>query len=656
MAKTITQKIIDAHLSSPEAHCVSGKEVPLQVDQVLTHDGTGTMSFQYLEILGIQRAKTELSVVYMDHNTVQMGPENADDHRYLETVAAKYGAIVSRAGNGICHQVHLERFAVPGKTLLGADSHTPMAGGMGMMAIGAGGLDVAMAMGSAFFFLTCPKVIRIELKGRLGPWASAKDVALTVLGLFGTHGNAGYMFEYGGEGVRSLSVPERATIANMGTECGVTTSIFPSDERTKEFLRSQGRDDKWVSLEADEGGPYDRVVEINLGEVVPRVACPHSPGNVKTVREMSGLKVDQVCIGSCTNSSYSDLMVVSEITKGHRVDPGVSAAVAPGSRQVLLMLARESALAALLSCGFRLQESACGFCNGAGQSPRTRAISVRTGNRNFLGRTGTPGAEVYLVSPETAAATAITGKLTDPRDLGMMHPRVELPERFIVDDSLFIPPAERWEEVEVYRGPHMGQVPLNSALPEKISGEVTIKLGDQVTTDHIIPSGSRLKYRANVAKCAEFLFERVDPSFHRRAKEIRSGGRHNIIVAGISYGQGSSREHAALCPMSLGVKAVLAKSFERIHRSNLINFGIIPFTFVKVTDYEWIEQGDELEIPEVRRIVQNESRGRIFEKTKGKCFEVSLDLSERERRMLLEGGVLSYMKDIEGQNCGGFSL
>jgi aconitate hydratase len=525
-----------------------------------------------------------------------------------------------------------------------------------MMAIGAGGLDVAVAMGSALFFLTYPKVVRIELKGRLGPWVSAKDVALTVLGIFGTQGNAGYVLEYGGEGAKSLSVPERATITNMGTECGVTTSIFPSDERTKEFLRAQGRDKEWVSLEADEGASYDRVVEIDLREVVPRVACPHSPGNVRTVREMAGLKVDQVCIGSCTNSSYCDLTVVSKILKGNRVDTGVSAVVAPGSRQVLLMLARESALETLLSCGFRLQESACGFCNGVGQSPGTRAISVRTGNRNFLGRTGTPGAEVYLVSPETAAATAIKGKLTDPRDLGMMYPHVDLPERFIVDDSLFIPPAERWEEVEVYRGPHMGQVPLNSPLPEKISGEVTIKLGDQVTTDHIVPSGSRLKYRANVAKYAEFLFERVDPSFHRRATEIRDGGRHNIIVAGMSYGQGSSREHAALCPMYLGVKAVVAKSLERIHRSNLINFGIIPFTFVKVTDYEWIEQGDELEIPEVRRMVQNESRGMMFEKTKGRWFEVSIELSERERQILLEGGALSYMKKIEGQDCGGFSL
>ena len=648
IAGTMTQKIIEAHLSSPGTRRVSGNEVSIQIDQTLTHDATGTMSFQYVEILGIQRVKTELSVVYLDHNTVQMGPENADDHRYLQTVASRYGAIVSRAGNGICHQVHLERFAMPGKTLLGADSHTPTAGGMGMMAIGAGGLDVALAMGSGLFFLSYPKVTRIELKGRLRPWVSAKDVALTVLEIFGTHGNSGHVFEYGGEGTRRLSVLERATIATMGTECGVTTSIFPSDERTKEFLRAQGRDKAWVSLEADQGAPYDRVVEIDLGDIVPKVACPHSPGNVKTVRKMAGLKVDQVCIGSCTNSSYCDLMVVSKILEGQQVDPGVSAVVAPGSRQVLLMLVRESALEPFLRSAVRLQESACGFCNGVGQSPGTCAISVRTSNRNFLGRTGTPDAGVYLVSPETAAASLITGKLTDPRDLGMEYPQVRLPERFIVDDSLFIPPAER--QAEIYKGPHMGQVPLNSPLPEIVSGEVTIKLGDQVTTDHIVPSGSRLKYRANAAKYAEFVFERVDPSFYSRATKNRNRGKDNIIVAGTSYGQGSSREHAALCPMVLGVKAVVARSIERIHRSNLINFGIIPFTFANGTDYNWIEQGDELEIPGVRRMIENESRGMIFERTKGRGFEVSIELSDRERRMLLEGGALPYVKKIEGQH------
>ena len=646
MPKTITEKILDDHLVSKEKGAVPGEEIGVRVDQTLVHDASGQMAFQEFETLGIERVKTELSLTYLDHNMVQMGPVNADDHRYLQTVSAKYGVILSRPGNGICHQVHLERFAIPGKILLGADSHTPTCGGLGMIAIGAGGLDIAVAMGGSPFFLTYPQVIKIELTGQLKPWVSAKDVVLKVLEIFGTEGNVGCVLEYGGEGVKKLSVPERATIANMGTECGVTTSVFPSDEITRLFLRAQGREKDWRPIEADKGAEYEKVVEVDLAQVVPKVACPHSPGNIKDVRDLAGLKVDQVCIGSCTNSSYRDLTIVSEILKGKTVHPDVNLALAPGSRQVLLMITRESALEKLLASGVRLQQNSCGFCMGVGQSPRTGGVSLRTINRNFLGRSGTKNAQVYLVSPETAAAAALLGEIIDPRDLGVPYPHVEaVPERFIIDDSLFIPPAERPEEVDIYRGPHMGGVPIGSALPDGLGGEVTIKLGDRITTDHIQPSGSRMMYRANPAKYAEFTFEVVDPSFHDRASKIRDEGKSNIIIAGLGYGQGSSREHAALCPMYLGVRAVVVKSIERIHRANLINFGIIPFTFVREADYDLIKQGDRIEIPDLQRTVREGSKATIINKTQDKTFEGAIMLSQRERETILAGGTLPYVKE-----------
>ncbi len=650
MPKTITQKILEAHSVSQKKEYAPGQEIAIRIDQTLTQDATGAMAYLQFETLEIDLVDTKISVNYVDHNTLQMGPENADDHRYLQTIAAKYGIIFSRAGNGICHQVHLERFSKPGETLLGSDSHIPTCGGVGMIAIGAGGLDVAVAMGRGTFFLSYPKVIKIHLYGKLKPWVSAKDVVLTVLEIFSTRGNVGYVFEYGGEGVKTLSVPERATITNMGTECGVTTSIFPSDERTREFLKAQCRESDWAPIQADEDAVYDSVVKIDLGEIVPKVAYPHSPGNIKQVRDLAGLKIKQVCIGSCTNSSYRDLMVAAEILKGKTIHPDVSAVVAPGSRQVLLMIARESALYNLLSSDLRLLESSCGFCCGIGQSPQTDAVSLRTSNRNFLNRSGTKSAQVYLVSPETAAASALTGEITDPRDLGTPYPHIWIPDKFIIDDSMFIQPSERPERIEIYRGPHMGTVPLSKPLPENILGEVTIKLGDNVTTDHIVPAGSRLKYRANAAKYAEFTFEVVDPSFYERAATIRDQGRDNIIVAGLSYGQGSSREHAALCPMYLGVRALLAKSIERIHKANLINFGIVPFTFVNEADYDWIDQGDELEIPDTRHLLQENKKIPVFNKTKNKTLEASVELSEREKEIILAGGTLPYIKETQKNN------
>jgi aconitate hydratase len=600
----------------------------------------------------IPRVKTELSVSYVDHNTVQVGFENADDHKYLQSVAARYGIIYSRAGNGICHQVHLERFGKPGKTLLGSDSHTPTCGGLGMLAIGAGGLDVAVAMAGGPFYLTCPKVIKINLTGKLNPWVAAKDVVLKVLEIFSTKGNVGYAFEYGGEGVKTLSVPERATITNMGAECGVTTSIFPSDEVTRAFLKAQDREKDWVEIKADEDAEYERVVDIDLGEIEPLVAYPHSPGNIKKVKELEGLEVDQVCIGSCTNSSYRDLMTVARILKGKKVHPNVSFVIAPGSKQVLENIAREGALTDLLSTGVRLAESACGFCIGNSQSPKTDAVSLRTSNRNFLGRSGTKSAQVYLVSPETAAASVITGKITDPREMeeiGIEYPDIKIPERFYIDDSMFIYPPPHPEKIEIYRGPNIGDPPSSTPMPESISGEVTIKVGDKITTDHIIPAGSKMKYRSNVPKYSEFVFEIVDPSFYERATKIRDSGAHNIIVGGASYGQGSSREHAAICPMYLGVKAVIAKSLERIHTANLINFGIVPLTFKKEEDYDLIDQGDKLEIPNIRELIKKGEVLTVKNKSKGTDFEVEYNLSDRQREIILAGGTLSFMKSRSGE-------
>ena len=642
MNKSITQKILEEHIV--EGKFEPGEEIAIKIDQTLTQDATGTMAYLQIEAMGVASVKTELSVSYIDHNTIQAGFENADDHRYLQSIAAKYGILLSRTGNGICHQVHLERFGKPGKTLLGSDSHTPTCGGIGMIAIGAGGLDVAVAMGGSPFYLACPKVIKLNLKGELHPWVTAKDVALKVLETFRTKGNVGCVFEYGGDGVKTLSVPERATITNMGAECGVTTSVFPGDEITRQFLHAQGRAQDWLEIKADEDAEYAKVVEIDLSEVVPLAACPHSPDNVKPVKELEGMEVNQVCIGSCTNSSYKDLMTVARILKGKKIHPDVDFVIAPGSKQVLENICRAGALTDLISAGARIAECACGFCIGNSYAPATDAVSIRTSNRNFRGRSGTKSAEVYLVSPETAAATAITGKMTDPRSFGMEYPRVEMPEKFYIDDSMILQPSDTPDKVRIYRGPNIGEPPSNSPLPEAISGFVAIKVGDKITTDHIIPAGSRMKYRSNIAKYAEFVFEMEDKGFYKRAVQYRDNGKHNVIVAGESYGQGSSREHAALCPMFLGVKAVIAKSFERIHAANLVNFGIVPLTFESEFDYDGIDVDDEIEIPGIRRLLAKNEGLMVRNQTKGVEFEVGYVLSERQRDIILAGGLLPFVK------------
>ena len=645
MGKGIVQKILEEHIV--EGKWEPGKEIGIKIDQTLTQDATGTMAYLQFEAMGAKKVKTELSVSYVDHNTVQIGFENADDHKYLQSVAAKYGIIYSRAGNGICHQVHLERFGRPGKTLLGSDSHTPTGGGVGMVAIGAGGLDVAVAMAGGPFFLSCPKVIKVNLKGKLKPWCAAKDVVLKMLEIFTTKGNVGCVFEYGGEGAKTLSVPERATITNMGAECGVTTSVFPSDELTKAFLKDQGREKEWVELKADTDAEYEKVIDLDLNEIVPLTAYPHSPGNIKTVKELEGMEVDQVCLGSCTNSSYKDLMTVANILKGKKAHPNVSFVIAPGSKQVLENITRDGGLTDLISAGGRIAESACGFCIGNSQSPKTDAVSLRTSNRNFLGRSGTKSAQAYLISPETAAAAVITGKMTDPRNLekmGIKYPDLTMPEKFYIDDSMFIYPPDHPEHIKIYRGPNIGDPPASLPLPENITGEVTIKVGDKITTDHIIPAGSKMKYRSNVPKYSEFLFEVVDPSFHDRAEKIKDSGKDNIIVGGLSYGQGSSREHAALCPMFLGVKAVIAKSLERIHTANLINFGIIPLTFKSDGDYNKIEQGDDIEIPDIKKSIEGRGTLKVKNKTKDVEFEVDYNLSDRQREIILAGGTLAFMK------------
>jgi len=645
MGKGIVQKILEKHIV--EGNWEPGKEIGIKIDQTLTQDATGTMAYLQFEAMGALKVKTELSVGYVDHNTVQIGFENADDHKYLQTVAANYGIIYSRAGNGICHQVHLERFGKPGKTLLGSDSHTPTSRGIGMIAIGAGGLDVAVAMADGPFYLTCPKVIKVNLKGKLKPWVAAKDVVLKMLEIFTTKGNVGCVFEYGGEGVKTLSVPERATITNMGAECGVTTSVFPSDETTKAFLKAQGREQDWTEMIADSDAQYYKEIDLDLSEIVPLTSYPHSPGNIKTVKELEGMKVDQVCLGSCTNSSYKDLMTVARILKGKKSHPNVSFVIAPGSKQVLENIARDGGLADLIAAGARIAESACGFCIGNSQSPKTEAVSLRTSNRNFLGRSGTKSAQAYLVSPETAAAAVITGEMTDPRDLekmGIKYPDVKMPKKFYIDDSMFIYPEDA-EKVPVYRGPNIGDPPASLPLPEEISGEITIKVEDQITTDHIIPAGSKMKYRSNVPKYSEFLFEIVDPNFYERAKKIRDSGKHNIFVAGLSYGQGSSREHAALCPMFMGTKAVIAKSFERIHTANLINFGIIPLTFKNEDDYNKVDQGDDIQITNIKESIANGEGLKVVDKTKGTEFEVDYNLSERQKEIILAGGTLAYIKN-----------
>lgn len=648
MGRTITQKILERHLVS--GRLSAGAEIGIRIDQTLTQDATGTMAYLQFESMNVARVRTELSVSYIDHNTIQIGFENADDHKYLQSVARKYGIYFSRPGNGICHQVHLERFGRPGKTLIGSDSHTPSGGGLGMIAIGAGGLDVALAMAGEPFYIVCPRVIRVNLKGRLSAWVSAKDVILYILELLTTRGNVDCVLEYSGDGVKTLSVPERATIANMGAECGVTTSIFPSDELTRKFMAAQGREEYWEPLMADEDARYDREMEINLSEVVPMAAKPHSPDNTGIIKELDGAAVDQVCIGSCTNSSYKDLATVAEILKERTVHPDVSLVITPGSRQVLLNLADTGHLGLLIAAGARITESCCGFCIGNSQSPASSGVSLRTSNRNFFGRSGTKDAMVYLVSPETAAAAALAGSIKDPRTLGIDYPDIKEPLRFRIDDSMIIPPRQPQKgkrprkDAEIYRGPNIGTPPVCLPLPEKIDGEVAIKVGDKITTDHIIPAGERMKYRSNIDRYSDFVFEIIDPGFAARARRIKAESAQGIIVGGSSYGQGSSREHAAICPMHLGIRAVIAKSFERIHAANLVNFGIAPLVFMDEADYEGISMGDKLEIPEIRKSINKGEPLVVVNRSRGNSFTVKYNLSERQKKILLAGGAINTVK------------
>lgn len=644
MADNITYKILKEHLIKGEL--VKGKEIGIRIDQTLTQDATGTMAYLQFESMGIDRVKTDVSVSYVDHNTLQEGFENADDHRYLQSVAEKYGIFFSRPGNGICHQVHLERFGDPGRTLLGSDSHTPTGGGIGMLAVGAGGLDVAVAMGGGPFYMICPEVIKIELTGRLRPWVSAKDVILHILGILSTKGNVNKVIEYAGEGVKTLSVPERATITNMGAETGVTTSIFPSDEVTRQFLRAQDREEQWYRLEADKKAEYDRVISIDLSEVIPMVAKPHSPGNVCPVMEIAGMKVDQVAIGSCTNSSLRDLKIVGKLLEGKKVADGVSLVIAPGSKQVFSMISEDGTLSTMIDSGARIMESTCGFCIGNGQAPGTEAVSLRTNNRNFEGRCGTPSAGVYLVSPETAVISAIEGRITDPMDKlgGKMDPAVELPERFRVQDNMIIPPAEPGQEAVIKRGPNIGPPPVNEQFKDTLRGEVGIKVGDKITTDHIMPAGPRLKYRSNIKKYSEFVFEGIDKEFPPRALSLKDKDRAVFIVAGESYGQGSSREHAALCPMYLGVKAVMARSFERIHASNLVNFGILPLVFGDREDYNNIAAGDELSLRNIKMALSEGDTLTVSNETRNKEIKFRLELSGRQREIILAGGLLNHTR------------
>ena len=640
MGKNLVQKILETHLK--EGQLKGGEEIGIRIDQTLTQDATGTMAYLQFEAMGLTEVKTDLSVSYVDHNTVQVGFENADDHAYLQSVAARYGIVFSRPGNGICHQVHLERFGKPGTTMIGSDSHTPTGGGIGQVAVGAGGLDVAVAMGGGLFYLSAPKVYKVNLTGELKPWVTAKDVVLKMLETLTTKGNVGVILEYAGPGVATLTVPERATITNMGAEMGVTTSIFPSDDETKKFLKAQNREKDWVELGPDADATYDRQIDIDLSGVEPLTAAPHSPGNIMKISDLSGTKVDQVLIGSCTNSSYKDLVTAAKILKGKKVHPKVSLGVAPGSRQVMQMLAKEGYLADLIESGARILESACGFCIGNSVSPGSGKVSIRTSNRNFEGRSGTKDAQVYLASCEIAAAAAITGEFTDPRKLGQDYPSINMPDEYLIDDSMFIFPTAELKATEVVRGPNIGEPPSNEKLPNDLKGEVMLKVEDKITTDHIMPAGPRLKYRSNVKKYSTFVFEHVDPKFHERSAKNRDSGVHNIIVAGESYGQGSSREHAALCPMYLGVKAVVAKSLERIHAANLVNFGIVPLTFKNAADYANISQGDALEVVNLRDAIEKGGVVKLVDKTSGKTIECDANLSERQRGIVLAGGLLNF--------------
>lgn len=641
MGYTLAQKIIKSHLLSGEM--TVGSEIGLKIDQTLTQDATGTMAYLEFEAMGVPRVKTERSVAYIDHNTLQTGFENADDHRFIQTVAKKHGIYYSRPGNGICHQVHLERFGIPGKTLIGSDSHTPTGGGIGMLAMGAGGLDVAVAMGGGAYYISMPKMVRINLTGKLRPWVSAKDIILEVLRRMTVKGGVGKIVEYGGEGVKTLSVPERATITNMGAELGATTSIFPSDEITRSFLKAQGREQDWVELLPDADAQYDEALDINLSALKPMAACPHSPDAVKTIEEIGTQKVDQVCIGSCTNSSYLDLMRVAAVLKGKTVCETVSLSIAPGSKQVYNMLAQNGALADLISAGARILECACGPCIGMGQSPNSKGVSLRTFNRNFEGRSGTADGQVYLVSPETAAASALTGVFTDPTTLGDAVD-ISLPEQFLINDNMVVDPApvEEMDQVEVLRGPNIKPFPTTQPMEDTIAAKALLKVGDNITTDHIMPAGAKiLPYRSNIPYLSNFCFGVCDKEFPERCRQEGKG----IVIGGSNYGQGSSREHAALVPLYLGVKAVIAKSFARIHCANLANAGILPLVFLEESVYDRIDQMDELEIDNARKAILSGGPITVKNLTKGFDFQVEAILSQRQRDIVLAGGLLNYTRE-----------
>ncbi|KOA21305.1 homoaconitase large subunit [Clostridium homopropionicum DSM 5847] len=638
MGYNIVEKILMNHLVVGEMK--KGSEIGIRIDQTLTQDSTGTMAYLQFEALGVDKVKTKRSVAYIDHNMLQTGPENADDHAYIQTVTKKHGIYFSKPGNGICHQVHLERFGVPGQTLVGSDSHTPTAGGIGMIGIGAGGLDVAVAMGGGEYYIKTPKVVKVELKGVLNPWVTAKDIILELLRRLTVKGGVDTVFEYAGEGVKTLSVPDRATITNMGAELGATTSIFPSDETTLQFLKAQGREQDYTEIKADEDATYDEVVVIDLNQLEPQVACPHSPDNVVKVSELKGVKVNQITIGSCTNSSYVDMMKVAEILDGKTIHEDVSLVIGPGSKQVLNMLAANGALAKMIGAGARIIESGCGPCIGMGQAPANGAVSLRTINRNFEGRCGTATAGVYLVSPEVAAVSALTGYITDPREFGKA-PEIEMPKEFLINDNLIVSPAEDGSKVEIVRGPNIKPFPKAEALKEKIEGKALIKVGDNITTDHIMPSNAKLlPFRSNIPYLSDYCLAPCNPEFPKRAKENGGG----FIIGGSNYGQGSSREHAALAPLYLGIKAVLAKSFARIHMANLINNGIMPLVFNNAGDYDKIDEFDELVIENALAGVE-EGKITVKNKTKNEEYPMNLVLSERQKEMILKGGLINTIKD-----------
>jgi aconitate hydratase len=640
MGKNLVQKIFETHLVSGrlEPH----EDIAIAIDQTLTQDATGTMAYLQFEALGIPRVKTKVSVSYVDHNMLQTGFENADDHRFLQTFASKHGILFSRPGNGICHQIHLERFAKPGETLLGSDSHTPNAGALGMLAMGAGGLDVSIAMGGGLYHLKMPEVVLVRLKGKLPPWVASKDIILELLKRFTVMGGVGKIFEFGGPGVKTLSIPERATVANLGVELGATTTLFPSDGKTLEFLKAQKRVTDWIPLEPDPQARYDQVMEIDLRKLEPLIAQPSSPDHVCPVREVVGKEVKQVCIGSCNNSSYMDLMSVAKILKGKKIHPNVSLTITPGSKQVFEMIARNGALADLIGSGARILESACGPCIGMGWVPPTEAISVRTMNRNFLGRSGTPLDRVYLASPYVAAVSALKGAITDPRTLGPRPPRIPMPKQFLIDDGMILLPSSKPKEVVIERGPNIKPLPIRGPLEDVMEGSVILKMGDNITTDHILPAGAKvLPLRSNIPLISEHLFERVDSSFAKRAKQLGGG----FVVGGQNYGQGSSREHAALAPMYLGIKAILAKSYARIHRSNLINFGILPLTFKDQEEFQKIQQGDQLKIKDIQVKLKKDKFLEIENMTQQRVFEVSHGLNQREKETLLAGGLLNYTRN-----------